>query len=145
MVILNSTEDIKDFAKAMRSPSGVPRRDAYLFTWGAGYIVLALYWFAYGGYRGLSFMLVGLISFLASMLRSQYWKAISFALLAGAAVLHAFNFIWAFPFSELSMPRQMLVLWVIVALSHVIVAGWPAHCHEHHPHITMEGNHDKEL
>lgn len=89
--------------------------------------------------------MVGFVSLFGSMIKSQSLKATSFALLAGAAVLHAFNFLWAFPFVSLSLPRQMLIMWVVVAMSHVIVAGWPAHCLDH-IHLTNSGErHDKKV
>lgn len=123
--------DLHRFVKLMRKPSSVPRRDAYLFTWGVGYIALAIAWLICGYFWGVIFIIVGLMTVISSISKSAGMKSVSFALLSGVATLHALNFIWPFPFLVVSMPKQMIVLWIVVALGHVVVAGWPTHCLQH--------------
>lgn len=132
--------DITAFVRAMRHPSRVPRRDAYLFTWGVGYLLLAIYWLSDGFYWGTVFGFVGLLAIIAAITSSHSGKAFGFSFLAGTAILHAFSFIWPFPSLEVSMPRPMIIIWFVIAMSHVIIAGWPIHCLEHSHDITAEGH-----
>ena len=112
------------FIKMMRAPSLIPRRQAYLFTWGMGYSILAIAWLILDSWWGIFFFAAGFCSILAAIYMGPRLTALAFSLLSGTAAIHALSFF--VNIIAVSLPMQMSVMWVVVAMAHVIVAGWPS-------------------
>lgn len=117
------------FARDMRTPSSIPRREAYLFTWGVGYTMLAVAWTIYDSWWGVFFFVAGIFSILAAIYGTRKLTALAFSALSGTAVIHALSFFVSL--IAVALPMQMSIMWIIVAMAHVIIAGWPVHCLDH--------------